>query len=88
MRVLYNKSLPEVVSALEADGFFVVPLALYFLSVALFLVDHFLDQPVEQRLCLPGDVHTHGVIDVHLRYLWPDQVVALLLAALDRWQAL
>lgn len=87
-RVLYNESLPELVCALEADGLFVVPLALQLLPVALLLVDHLLHQAVQQRLGLLRKVHAHGVVDVHLRDLGPDQVVPLLLPALHCWQSL
>lgn len=65
-----------------------VPLALHLLPEALLLVHDLLDQPVQQRLCLLGDVHSHGVVDVHLRYFGPNQVVALLFVALNSRQSL
>lgn len=85
--VIY-KSLPEVLCALEAHRFLVLPLPLHLLPVALLLVDDLLDQSVEQRLGLLDDIDAHGVVDIHLRNFGPNQVVALLLVALNCRQSL
>lgn len=77
-----------MVRAFETDGLLMMPLALNLLPEALLFVYYLLDQPIQQRLCLLSDVHSHRVVYVHLRDFGPNQVVALLLVALNSWQSL